>query len=222
MSFQTIRNKLVNKIFNKRTANLYSTRFKKYGPLPSSVLWLNKQRQLKRFEIIANSILRVGFAPSDTIMDFGCGYGAFLDFLYKYKQLSSAHYYGLDLSTEMIEFCQSKYKSKRVNFLKKSHLDFDVSFSVLSGAFGRAATSNVSMWERYVFLNLSKTWSYTQKAMIFNFQYTNANVSKISRDKIYYICLGRLSLFLGRLGGSPSLIYDHALPDDVTILLRPS
>ena len=222
MSFKTIPNKLVKTFFNIQTANLYSSRFRKYGPSPSSVLWLNDQRQLKRFEVIANSIATADFTSLDTIVDFGCGYGAFLEFLYKQKQLTPAHYYGLDLSVEMIEFCQSKFKSKRVSFFKKSQLDFDVSFSIISGAFNRSATYDVSMWENYVFSNLSKIWGCTKKAMIFNFQYTNLDVSKISEDKIYYICFSRLRLFLNKLGGNPSLIYNQSIPDDVTILLRTS
>lgn len=222
MSFKTVQDKIVNTVFNIRTANLYSSRFKKHGPSAPSVLWLNEQRQLKRFEIISNSILKAGFTPLDTIMDFGCGYGAFLEFLHKHRQLMPAHYYGLDLSSEMIEFCQSKYNLKKASFLHKSHLDFDVGFSVLSGTFGLAATSDVSMWESYVFSNLSKIWSYTKNAMIFNFQYTDSGVSKISKDRIYYICFDRLSLFLDRLGGSPSLIYDQSLSKDVAVLMRPS
>lgn len=220
MSIKTIQEKLVNKIFNKRIGNFYSSRFSKYGPAPFSVLWFNQERQLKRFEIIADSIKRAGFAPSDTIIDFGCGYGAFLEFLHKHRQFIPAHYYGLDLSTEMISYCQRKYKLKRVNFLKKNDLDFDGCFSVISGAFGRAATPNVSLWESYVLSNLLKIWSHTKKAMIFNFQYVATSESKISDDRIYYISLDRLSYFLGVMDGSFQLIYDRSLPDDITVSLR--
>jgi len=220
VSIKTIQEKLVNRIFNKRIASLYSSRFKKYGPAPFSVLWFNGERQLKRFEIIADGIFRAGFTPKDTIIDFGCGYGAFLEFLHKYKQFLPAHYYGLDLSTEMISFCQRRYRSKRVSFLKKNDLDFDGGFSVISGAFGRAATPDVALWESYVFSNLLKIWSHTKKAMVFNFQYTASSESKISSDRIYYISLDRLFYVLEAIGGSSNLIYDRSIPNDITVILR--
>ena len=101
----------------------------------------------------------------------------------------------------MISFCQRKYRSKRVSFLKND-LDFDGGFSVISGAFGRAVTPDVSLWESYVFSNLLKIWSHTKKAMVFNFQYTASSESKISSDRIYYISLDRLSYVLEAIGGA--------------------
>lgn len=211
--------KLFNFIFPNKVADLYSTRFRQYGPVPTSVLWFDNERQLKRFELIADSILATGFVSTDTLVDFGCGYGAFLDYLNCQRLITPAHYYGIDVSENMINFCRKRFVSEKVTFTKASYLNHPCSFSVISGTFNRAVVSKLAVWEAYVVSNLFEIWKNTKKSMVFNIQYTSSKSSKITDDMIYYMSHGSLSSLLLDLGGSSQLIFDDYLPNDVTVVV---
>lgn len=188
--------------------------------MPAAVLWLNYKRQLKRFEIIADNISNGGLIAGDTLADIGCGYGAFFEFLHSRKDFSPAHYYGLDISTEMIKFCRKTYNCRTASFLNASGLEHLCSFSIISGTFNRAATSDLSKWENYVFSNLLNIWHCTQKSMIFNMQFTGLKESLITNDMIYYIARPRLLDLLDTIGGHYYLVCHPYLPNDMTVVVK--
>ena len=47
---------------NDQIAEIYDTRFSKYGPAPEASMWFSETRQLARFEVILQQILQVAKA----------------------------------------------------------------------------------------------------------------------------------------------------------------
>ena len=62
---------------NDQIAEIYDTRFSKYGPALEASMWFSKTRQLTRFEVIFQQILQFAKGNSVSISDIGCGYGHF-------------------------------------------------------------------------------------------------------------------------------------------------
>jgi cyclopropane fatty-acyl-phospholipid synthase-like methyltransferase len=85
------------------TSDYYGKLLKEHGPTPASVDTRAESQQL-RFGILAAAI-----CDAQTILDVGCGYGAFLGFLIQNDQIEgAAGYTGIDVSREMIEAARAK------------------------------------------------------------------------------------------------------------------
>ena len=101
--------------FDSEIAEIYNERFLKFGPLPEASMWYSKKRQFTRFDIILNQIKSLSQKNKISVSDIGCGYGAYLEFLSERKYSLELHYYGYDVSDEVVKFCQKKY-SNRASF----------------------------------------------------------------------------------------------------------
>ena len=91
---------------NDQIAEIYDTRFSKYGPTPEASMWFSERRQLARFEVIFQQILQFAKGNSGSISDIGCGYGAFLAYLLNNEAYKKYSYFGYDISCNVIEFCK--------------------------------------------------------------------------------------------------------------------
>ena len=63
----------------------YEQRFDLYGEIPAGVFWVDKSRQIARFDVIFSQISRMIYGEY-SLADIGCGYGAMVDYLLKKKQ----------------------------------------------------------------------------------------------------------------------------------------
>ena len=84
----------------------------------------------------------------------------------------------------------------------------------MSGTYNLATTSNVSLWEQYLFSCLSECWSYTKTAMIFNLQ--TSTKSKISSQNIYYANASKVIDFCVSKLGPTRVVRDSSLENDAT------
>ena len=106
---------LMSRSFDSEIAEIYNERFLEFGPLPEASMWYSQKRQFARFDIILNQINLLSQKNKISVSDIGCGYGAFLEFLSERKYSRELHYFGYDVSDEVVKFCQKKY-SKRASF----------------------------------------------------------------------------------------------------------
>ena len=79
---------------DSKIAEIYNQRFLKLGPSPEASMWFSKKRQFKRFDIIFNEIKLLNKDNNRSIIDIGCGYGAFLKHLQDSFSNDRFHYYG--------------------------------------------------------------------------------------------------------------------------------
>ena len=84
----------------------------------------------------------------------------------------------------------------------------------MSGTYNLATTTNVSLWEQYLFSCLSECWSYTKTAMIFNLQ--TSKKSKISSQNIYYANASKVIDFCVSNLGPTRIVRDSSLENDAT------
>ncbi len=80
----------------------YRDAVKEHGPSFEAQLWLSKEAQTKRFEIIADAI-----DQRNTIADLGCGQGDLLIHLQQHNQLPK-HFIGIEGVEEMTALAQQR------------------------------------------------------------------------------------------------------------------
>ncbi|PIW30312.1 MAG: SAM-dependent methyltransferase, partial [Rhodospirillales bacterium CG15_BIG_FIL_POST_REV_8_21_14_020_66_15] len=104
----------------KPVARSYERRLAELGPDARAVFWKSEDHQLVRFE----SLYQV-FDPADdaaggiSVADFGCGYGAFFDFLKDRPVLRGGRYVGYDMSRKMVEAARARIRDPRARFLQQ-------------------------------------------------------------------------------------------------------
>src|SRR4051812_9276494 len=91
----------------KTVSDYYSDKLKKFGPTPRGVDWNSEQSQVLRFDQLTK-LLPHDYSGQSKILDYGCGYGALLDFLI--RRYPKVYYTGFDISEEMIATCRSTFQ----------------------------------------------------------------------------------------------------------------
>ena len=193
----------------------YSERFEKFGPTAKGVFWASNTRQERRFSLILKEIKKISRNQSVfEIADIGCGYGSFADYLNRKHNKIKFNYEGFDINSKFIKHCRSKFSEANLRFIIDSKPSSKKDFVTMSGTYNLATTTNVSLWEQYLFSCLSECWSYTKTAMIFNLQ--TSTKSKISSQNIYYANASRVIDFCVSKLGPTRIVRDNSLENDAT------
>ena len=124
------------------------------------------------------------------------------------------NYEGFDINPDFVEHCRSKFSEENHRFIIGSRPSSKKHFITMSGTYNLATTTNVSLWEQYLFSCLSEGWAYTKTAMIFNLQ--TSKTSKISSQNIYYANTSDIIDFCVSKLGPTRIIRDERLEDDIT------
>ena len=76
----------------QKTKNVYERRFLEFGPSPKGVYWQTIKTQYARFETLIKAIDKIDTNGGIKIADFGCGYGAFYEYI-KFRKFMINSYY---------------------------------------------------------------------------------------------------------------------------------
>jgi SAM-dependent methyltransferase len=204
--------------FNYELETKFNKRFNKYGANPKGSYWLNAERQNLRFEIMFKEIIKLGTKKAFSVGDIGCGYGALLQFIMEKYSNDKIHYYGYDISKELIDYCRKNYCQTGATFSVGSKPQKSLDFCLISGTFNLSATKIYSDWENYIFRNLTSCWQQTQTALIFNLQ--TCNKPYISHGNIFYGNKHAIARRCGVLFGPTSFTSHSQLPHDTTFVIK--
>ena len=206
------------KEFEKKVADEYNKKKKKYGAQPKSSLWFSKQRQTSRFDLIITSMKRHQAPRHFSINDIGCGYGGFLKRLQDNFTNDRFSYVGVDLATSPVEYCERHYSKKGVKFYC-SGMPFEMAdYSVMSGTFNYAPELTVKAWRDYLFTSLNSIWNLTRYSMIFNLMISEED--KITAQRISYIRKETVVNFCQRNFGVTDEYFSSKLPKEITFCVR--
>ena len=188
---------------DSKIAEIYNQRFLKLGPSPEASMWFSKKRQFTRFDIIFNEIKLLNKNNKRSIIDIGCGYGAFFEFLSERGADDIWSYYGYDVSNEVIKFCKEKYSPEAVFY---------------TGTYNFFPTKDYNSWRLYFYRSLKTLWSKTTCAMIFNLQ--TSDQEKITDGGIVYTSKEEIENFCKSNFGDVKAVINPAIPKDVTFVIK--
>lgn len=145
------------------TLERYNNKLNKFNLSPKSLGWDKKINQIERFDF-SSRYLNLN---NSSILDVGCGFADFLDFLEK-KKIPFNNYVGYDINENFIEICKRKYpkyifKKKDMFNLGKKKYDFIFAFGIFS--LRHKGISNIKLME-----NFSKyAFPRIKKALVINY-----------------------------------------------------
>jgi cyclopropane fatty-acyl-phospholipid synthase-like methyltransferase len=169
-----------NKILD--TVNDYYTqKVREFGVTPKGVDWNSEESQELRFGQLCQVIKE---NENFSVLDYGCGYGAMLDFLAKIKNNYS--YIGLDISEEMIKNAVETHKNTDHASWRTQLADGEAyDYTIASGIFNVRLGTRDHEWEQYILDTLVKMNSHSTKGFSFN-MLTSYSDKEYMRDYLYY------------------------------------
>jgi SAM-dependent methyltransferase len=199
----------------KKVSKYYTERVKLFGATAQGVDWNSEESQQLRF----HQLMKIHTEKDKfTINDFGCGYGALVDYLD--KQGYAYQYFGFDISKKMIAQAQRLYKQKNNCLFSTLESDIPTSdFTVASGIFNVKLDTDKKEWEEYILYTLKRMGELSSKGFAFNLLSTYSDPEKRSPN-LYYaepsflfdFCKNNFSKFV-------SLLHDYPLYE-FTVLVK--
>jgi len=173
-----------------KVARYYSDRLREHGATACGVDWNSQESQDVRFAQLAK-VLPVGEKYS--VVDYGCGYGAMVEFLE--KRGDSFDYQGFDISSDMIDEARRDHGSESRRFTTSEADLRPADFAVASGVFNVKLDTAVPHWTSYVMDTLERIDRLGDRGFAFNLLTSYSDPDRMRPDLFY---------------GDPRHFFDHA------------
>lgn len=150
--------------------------------------------------------------------DYGCGYGALVDYLR--EEGRPFEYRGFDISDAMIRAASARYADDaRCSFTSDSRALRPADYSVSSGIFNVKLHHAADAWCEYVWETLETLHRLSTRGFAFNMLSTYSDPEKRRSDLFYADPLQTFDLCRRRFSSRVALLHDYPL-FEFTILVR--
>lgn len=192
----------------------YRNKFMEHGPTSEGVDWGTNEKAVEIRHSVMHKIIQ---KKKCSILDVGCGYGAFYEYLLN-KNLDF-EYTGLDLVEEMIDYSSAKHTA--CSFIKGDILDLEIEkkdYIICNGILTqKLGCSQLEMWE-FVKKVILKMWSIADEAIAFNIMSTNVNF--FSENLFYKSPTELLAWVNQEITNSFSIIHSYPLYEYTVYLYK--
>jgi SAM-dependent methyltransferase len=145
-------------------ARYYSEKVQQYGATARGVDWNSEPSQILRFDQLLRGVDRPSLA---SVNDFGCGYGALLDYLRQAG--SNCRYTGYDVSESMIAQAVAAHGGDpRCTFTDDLDAMLPADYTVASGVFNVKQDHPSGDWLDYVLATLATLDRLSERGFAFN------------------------------------------------------
>jgi len=151
----------------KKITNLYAENLATHGDKSKAVGWKTAESQELRFEKLTE-VIKDKSKPI-SINDYGCGYGAHLDYLLS-KGFNVSAYNGYDLSVEMLQEATrrlSLYEGK-LNLVQSAEINTQADYTFVSGTFNVRFESTDDEWAEFIRQKLVEISQFSNYGFSFN------------------------------------------------------
>ena len=164
----------------EQVCRYYESKLAAHGATPAGVDWSSEQSQLVRFEQFMGLVRD----RDASVVDYGCGYGALLDFL-----RSRGHaglYTGFDAAPPMIEAATTLHAADRCARFVSRRADLPAGdFTVASGIFNVRLSAPLAEWHEYMKATIRDIASLSRRGFAFNVLTSYSDADKQRADLFY-------------------------------------
>lgn len=193
----------------------YSEKLKRYGATARGVDWPSAASQYLRFV----QLLKVcDFSRPFSINDFGCGYGALLEYFEYRRPEVAIRYHGIDISPPMIAAAELRWKQNTLATFAIDSACRDIAdYSIASGVFNVKLGWSVEEWEGYIKSILIDLHAKSRHGLSVNFMLPLDEPS--DEQSLYRTRPDHWIDFMKELGCCAATISDYGLRE-FTLLVR--
>jgi SAM-dependent methyltransferase len=142
----------------------YTAKIEEYGPTPEGVDWNSLESQQLRFEQLAKVC---DASLPFSINDYGCGYGALVDYLV--GKGYAFHYHGFDISDRMIDKAEELHQElSGCQFTTDGSTLRVADYTVASGIFNVKLRNRDDEWREHVLSTLHTIAELSDLGFAFN------------------------------------------------------
>jgi SAM-dependent methyltransferase len=192
----------------------YAEKLRAFGATPQGVDWNSADSQAMRF----SRLLQVLEDDEGSVNDYGCGYGALVDYLGGTGRRLT--YCGFDISAAMIVAARTRHAGRNLcSFTADLTQLRPADYAVASGIFNVKLDHRVDTWREYVLHTLATLDSLSTRGFAFNMLSTYSDVEKRREDLFYADPLQMFDACKRRFSPRVSLLHDYPLYE-FTIIVR--
>lgn len=169
----------MNKEIKAIVSNYYTSKIKKFGATANGVDWNGEESQFQRFFQLSHVLGKEPFS----ILDYGCGYGAYFTFLQSAYQ--HFQYFGFDISEEMILTAKDEHKASSQEFFSSTQKLEEKDYVIASGLFNVRDKIEDTKWLSYIKEELVQFHKLSKKGFAFN-ALTSYSDKEYKKDYLYY------------------------------------
>jgi SAM-dependent methyltransferase len=198
----------------RQAAAYYARKLKEHGAVHRGADWNSIESQWLRFE----QLLKVCGDTSIDIVDYGCGYGALVDFLIEGG--AAFRYSGYDAAPEMIDAARARHGSDpRCDFHSDRRNVAPRDFAVASGVLYVKQDADREAWWQYVTTVLDDLAALGRRGFAFNMLTSHNDPDRRRPDLFYASPEEVFEHCVRRYSRRVALLHDYPL-FEFTILVR--
>jgi len=200
-----------------KIADHYKQTFDKHGATPQGLDWDNQENLEKRYKVMQDLYRDIDQFYGFTLLDFGCGYGGFYNWLDKQQGTHHIQYTGLDINENAINKAKELYPE--INFFQSNiHRNtfdadqFDMlkwDYIICNGTFTIKNSLTQEEMTNFICSTLEKLWTKTNKGIAFNCM---SKILDYERDDLFHVSFDELSRWVyDNLSSKFSIRQDYGL-----------
>ena len=187
-------------------AKYYASKLAQHGATPAGVDWNSEQSQRLRFD----QFIPLVSDASASICDYGCGYGAFLDYLRARGHRGG--YVGFDAAEAMIRQATERHAGDQSACFTSVRSGVPVSdITIASGIFNVRLSTPADEWRDYIVETIADLAAVSRRGFAFNVLSSCSDPAKRRADLYYADPRDIFSHCMQRWPRRVALVHDYEL-----------
>lgn len=198
----------------EKTINRYCGRLKKFGYDPRTLGWGDRQQQHYRF---AQTLAGPIEFNARTVLDIGCGFGDYRDFLHE-SEIAVAAYKGWDINADLVTEASRRHRNDLMTEFSVFNLlspDLDeaaikpiANIGVMLGVLNFNLGDQASNY-RYTDLALTRAWGLVDTALVVDFLSAHRTPNYAAEPGVFYHDPSRMIEYALSLSSSVTLMHNY-------------
>jgi SAM-dependent methyltransferase len=176
--------------------------------------------QPTRQDLCFDQLMKINHTPTQpfSIIDYGCGYGALIEYMLRKNYPFS--YTGYDLTPAMLAQAKATYAARpECAFVDAPTALKAADYLIMGGIFNLLFDHTYEAWTDYVVETLEAAWKLAQKGMAFNILTKYSDADKMRSDLYYADPLFYFDYCKRHFSKEVALLHDYGVYE-FTILVR--